>query len=72
MSVNARVKEMQKAEPYAMTLASIPLLEHSDHLTKDEFERRYNAMPMTIKAELIEGKVYNVIPGPLENSRRAC
>jgi len=44
-------------------------VEHSDHLTKDEFERRYNAMPMTIKAKLIEGKVYN--PGPMENSRRA-
>jgi hypothetical protein len=69
MSVDARAKEAQKAEPYAMTLASIPLLEHSDHLTKDEFERRYNAMPMTIKTELIEGKIYN--PGPLENSRRA-
>jgi hypothetical protein len=56
-----------KGGAIAMTLASIPLLEYCDHLTKDEFERRYNAMPMTLKAESIEGKVCNVIPGPLEN-----
>ena len=35
-----------------------PLLETGDHLSRDEFERRYNAMPELKKAELIEGVVY--------------
>jgi hypothetical protein len=33
-------------------------LENGDHLTRDEFERRYEAMPHVKKAELIEGIVY--------------
>ena len=37
---------------------SIPLLENGDRLSRDEFERRYNAMPETCRAELIEGMVY--------------
>lgn len=36
----------------------IPPLENGDRLTRDEFERRYNAMPRLKKAELIEGVVY--------------
>ena len=36
----------------------IPPLEQGDRLTRDEFERRYNAMPNLKKAELIEGVVY--------------
>lgn len=36
----------------------IPPLEAGDHLTRDEFERRYNAMPALKKAELIEGVVH--------------
>lgn len=38
-------------------------LENSDHLTRDEFERRYNAMPDIKKAELLEGVVY--MPSPV-------
>lgn len=41
----------------------IPLLEPGDHLTRDEFERRYDAMPGLKKAELIEGVVY--MPSPV-------
>ena len=33
-------------------------LESGDHLTRDEFERRYKTMPHVKKAELIEGVVY--------------
>lgn len=33
-------------------------LENGDRLTRDEFERRYDAMPDLKKAELIEGIVY--------------
>lgn len=36
----------------------IPELENGDHLSRDEFERRYHAMPEVKKGELIEGIVY--------------
>lgn len=39
----------------------IPPLENGDHLTRDEFERRYEAMP-GVKAELIEGVVFMSSP----------
>jgi Uma2 family endonuclease len=38
-------------------------LEPGDRLTRDEFERRYDAMPELKKAELIEGVVY--MPSPV-------
>jgi Uma2 family endonuclease len=38
----------------------IPPLENGDRLTREEFERRYNAMPHVKKAELINGVVYIV------------
>jgi Uma2 family endonuclease len=43
--------------------AKVPPLRNGDHLTRDEFERRYDAMPGLKKAELIEGVVY--MPSPL-------
>lgn len=36
----------------------IPPLVNGDHMSRDEFERRYEAMPEVKKAELIEGVVY--------------
>jgi hypothetical protein len=42
---------------------STPVLRNGDHLGRDEFERRYNAMPEVKKAELIEGVVY--MPSPV-------
>ena len=33
-------------------------LENGDHLTREEFERRWEAMPWLKRAELIEGVVY--------------
>ncbi len=42
----------------APTPAEILPLENGDHLTRAEFERRYDAMPHLKKAELIEGIVY--------------
>jgi Uma2 family endonuclease len=45
--------------PLTMTTSPrIPLLCAGDVLTRDEFERRYQAMPSLKKAELIEGVVY--------------
>lgn len=41
----------------------VPPLQNGDHLTRDEFERRYAAMPGVQKAELIEGVVY--MPSPV-------
>lgn len=40
----------------------IPPLENGDRLTREEFERRYAAMPQLKKAELIEGVVYMSSP----------
>jgi Uma2 family endonuclease len=40
-----------------------PALEAGDHLTRDEFERRYQAMPQIHKAELVEGVVH--MPSPV-------
>ena len=40
----------------------LPELQNGDVLTRDEFERRYEAMPLVKKAELIEGVVY--MPSP--------
>jgi len=39
-----------------------PPLESGDRLTRQEFERRYQAMPNIQKAELIEGVVYVASP----------
>ena len=43
--------------------SAIPPLEPGDRLTREEFERRYQAMPELKKAELIEGVVY--MPSPV-------
>jgi Uma2 family endonuclease len=43
-----------------------PVLANGDRLTRDEFERRYEAMPHVKKAELIEGTVY--MPSPVHAS----
>lgn len=40
----------------------IPPLRQGDHLSADEFLRRYEAMPQVKKAELIQGVVY--MPSP--------
>src|SRR5438552_2289842 len=48
------------------TLSPVPAilpLQAGDHLTAEEFERRYSAMPEVKKAELIDGVVY--MPSPV-------
>ena len=44
----------------------VPALQNGDRLTRDEFERRYEAMPGDRTAELIEGTVY--MPSPVHAS----
>jgi Uma2 family endonuclease len=43
---------------HEQSAAHVPRLENGDHLSRVEFERRYEAMPHLKKAELIEGVVY--------------
>ena len=50
--------------------APILPLESGDHLSREEFERRYNAMPHLKKAELIGGVVY--IPTPVRFQRHGA
>ncbi len=45
----------------------LPPLENGDHLSRDEFERRYDAMPHLKKAELLEGVVF--MPSPVRQRR---
>jgi Uma2 family endonuclease len=49
-----------------MSSPTAPALANGDRLTRDEFERRYEAMPHVKKAELIEGTVY--MPSPVHAS----
>lgn len=44
--------------PISISGSEVPPLEPGDHLTREEFERRYESMPHLKKAELIEGVVY--------------
>jgi Uma2 family endonuclease len=44
------------------TRGAVPPLENGDRLTRVEFERRYRAMPESVRAELIEGVVYMSSP----------
>jgi Uma2 family endonuclease len=54
--------EQQRTTLRPVAIPAIPPLENGDVLDRDEFERRYNAMPEAIKAELIEGRVYMSSP----------
>lgn len=49
--------------PAQRKLPAIPPLENGERLTRQEFERRYKAMPHIQKAELIEGVV--LMPSPV-------
>jgi Uma2 family endonuclease len=52
-----------------MVMPAPPPLESGDHLTRPEFERRYEAMPHIKKAELIEGVVYVASPVRITHGR---
>lgn len=61
MDGNNCVKNMLTESAISPSL-TIPPLENGDKLTRPEFERRYNNMPIVKKAELIEGLVYMASP----------
>lgn len=50
-------------QPMPQPSVIVPPLDTGDHLTREEFERRYEAMPDVKKAELIEGVVF--MPSPV-------
>jgi hypothetical protein len=60
MAVSPSVDRFVKPAP---TREMIPPLVDGERLTRDEFERRYDAMPHLKKAELIEGVVH--MPSPV-------
>ena len=63
---NSRPREAHAQQPpHAVKKKTVPPppLKHGERLTRDEFERRYEAMPHLKKAELIEGVVY--MPSPV-------
>lgn len=63
MAIETLIEESQQKT----RTPSLPPLENGDHLTREEFERRYHAMPKNIKAELIEGVVYMSSPVRYKN-----
>ncbi len=53
----------------AAALEDVPSLVPGDRLSRDEFERRYEASPHIPKAELVEGVVYVASPATLHHAR---
>ena len=62
---NRRTSFLMATEIQPSSNAVAPQLRPGDRLTRDEFERRYHAMPDVKRAELIEGVVY--MPSPVSN-----
>lgn len=57
---------MSTARSHPVRPSVVPPLQAGDHLTRAEFERRYEATPGLKKAELIEGIVY--MPPPVSHA----
>lgn len=60
-----RPKQSSQVQPTAPI--EPPPLNSGDHLSRVEFERRYDAHPEIKKAELIEGVVY--MPSPIRHKQ---
>src|SRR5438093_13659549 len=56
-------------QPTAPAALPVPRLQNGDHLTRAEFERRYDADPHLTKAELIDGVVY--MPSPVRHDQHS-
>lgn len=67
VTTSAKTTGPQKdaAEPAANGTHRLPPLEAGDSLSRDEFERRYEATPELKMAELIEGAV--IVPSPVRH-----
>ena len=62
MGQNARMTTQAFASSSPASAAHTPSLANGDRLSRDEFERRYDATPRIKKAELIEGIVFMAPP----------
>ena len=58
---------MTPVNPTATPGVAVPPLKEGERLSRDEFERRYNAMPELKKAELINGVV--LMPSPVRHEQ---
>ena len=72
--VDRPVRERPATAPRGFVAAPLrdtktPPLEQGDHLTREEFELRFHAMPNLKKAELIEGIVH--MPSPVRWNQHA-
>ena len=63
MSVSSTHSKATPTSDSTSRNGAVPPLENGDRLSRDEFERRFDAMPNLKKAELIEGVVY--VPSPV-------
>jgi Uma2 family endonuclease len=59
------MKELRQTQSH--NFPTIPWLENGDRLNREEFHRRYEAMPKNVKAELIKGVVYMASPVRVKN-----
>ncbi len=66
MSISSPKPKLPPSVELRVRNGAIPPLENGDRLTRDEFMRRYEAMPEVKKAELIEGVVY--VPSPIRQT----
>jgi len=64
--ITLQAKTYERADSHPV--GKIPRLRTGDRLSRDEFERRYEAMPHVKLAELIEGFVYMGSPVSLDHS----
>ena len=67
--MSVQTAERSPAQP-AVASSEGPPLQAGDHLSRPEFERRYQAHPEIKKAELIEGIVFMPSPVRFENHAR--
>jgi Uma2 family endonuclease len=61
---------MSRTGPKPIRPSIVPPLQPGDHLTRAEFERRYDATPNLHKAELIEGVVF--MPPPVSHQEHSA
>src|SRR5262249_39686419 len=66
---NGELGLKERGDMASVTQKKVPPLENGDQLSRDEFERRYDAMAGLKKAELIEGVVY--VPSPVRFDQHA-
>lgn len=63
------MKQLEMQPPPEPARVEIPPLENGDRLSREEFERRYLAMPKLKKAELIRGVVH--MPSPVRHRQHS-